>query len=138
MDKVRFQAKYVTPADIVDNEKHCCIYFYQRMWVGMKVNRPKNINMLLHLLTWFDTCHGQRCDTKKEKKREPQLDSNSQTQLEVSLLQVVVFKVQTQTARKFWLSHAPQIVCSTNACYDPYRIIIHQRLTPNPLLRETC
>jgi len=47
---------------------------------------------------------------EERKKREPQLDSNSQTQLEVSLLQVVVFKLQTQTTRKFWLSHAPQIV----------------------------
>lgn len=60
------------------------------------------------MLRWIDTCHGQRRDAQKIKKGNR--NQNTKHKTCGFLLQVVVFKVQAQTARKFWLRHAPQFV----------------------------
>jgi len=62
----------------------------------MKVNGPKNINMLLHLLIWFDTRHGQKCYTKKERKENRNLTRTHKPNLRFPFFKLLFSKYKNR------------------------------------------
>lgn len=103
----------------------------------MKVNGPKNINMLLHLLIWFDTCHGQRWYTKRKKKRTATWLKLTNPTWGFPFASCGFQSTKTDSQKILAKACPTNWLLLPALAMNPYRILIHQRLTPNTQPRLT-